>query len=73
MTEAPIDAESSRAARLAIDTLKPLYGLKVDAARAVELQGLVEQLLRRGAQLTLSMAPDVEPYFVGPPARGASK
>jgi hypothetical protein len=73
MIEPPFSADTSEATRLAIDTLRPLFGLKVDAARAAELQPLVEQLLRRGAHLTQSMAPSVEPYFVGPPVRGGAK
>jgi hypothetical protein len=52
-----------------IETLAPLYGLKVDATRATELQPLVETLLGHGAQLTYSTPPDLEPYFVGPPSR----
>lgn len=73
MTDTPPSADTSRAARLATDVLKPLYGLRIDAARATELQPLVEQLLKRGAQLTQLMSPTVEPYFVGPPPRGAAK
>jgi hypothetical protein len=73
MGQIPVSQDTSEATRLAIETLRPLFGLKVDAARAAGLQPLVERLMRRGAQLTQSMAPSVEPYFVGPPVRGGAK
>jgi hypothetical protein len=73
VTETPFSADTSTATGLATEMLRPLYGLKVDAARAAKLQPLVEQLLRRGVQITQSMAPTVEPWFVGPPARGDAK
>jgi hypothetical protein len=56
---------AQRAARLALEGLAPLYGLDVDTARVAFLQPLAASLLQQGEQLTRTIEPAVEPFFVG--------
>lgn len=72
MTDVDLSADTSVATDLAIHVLRPLHGLKIDEARASSIRPLVEQLLKRGAHLSRTVPPTIEPVFAGLPPRGSA-